>query len=306
MSGGSQPGLSRARYSSAVMTQATPSDNRQRDAVRRYYDVNTRLFRMFGGDRGTQTVHRSVWADGVRSLDAALSYTNGLVRDQVLGLTSAVPAIGDLGCGTGGTLLYLAPRLAQPFTAVGITLSPVQAAQARRNLAPFPHCATLVGDFQRLPLPNAGLDLAFSIEAFIHAPDPDRYLSEAVRVLRPGGRLFLCDDFLNAAHTPSPVEVDWLHEYRTGWLANALLPVEEVVTRAHRHGLRLLERRDLTPHLKLRALPGPVARGVLGLRRVLGWQDAIATSTTGSVALQQCLASGAIVYQTLLFERASA
>lgn len=281
-----------------------PTDaDRQREAVRRYYDFNTAFFRLFGGDRGTQTVHRSVWAAGVTSLDAALSFSNTLVLEQARRLTVEHPALGDLGCGTGGTLLYLAPRLERAFAAVGVTLSPVQAQQARRNLAPYPRCATLVGDFQRLPLPDAALDLAFSIEAFIHAPNPNRYLSEAARVTRPGGRLFLCDDFLTEARPVRADEQTLLGEYRTGWLASALLPAGDVIERAGAFGLRLIERRDLTPHLKLRALPSALARGLLGLRRALGLNAAIATSTTGSVALQQCLASGAIVYQTLLFER---
>jgi len=285
------------------VTVPDPNPNQHRDAVRRYYDVNTALFRRFGGDRGTQTVHRSLWAEGVTSLDAALSYSNNLVLEEARRLAAPHSRLGDLGCGTGGTLLYLAPRMDRPFTAVGVTLSPVQAEQARRNLKPFPHCTALVGDFLRLPLPDAGLDLAFSIEAFIHAPDADKYLSEAARVLRPGGRLLLVDDFLNADRILTVPEHRLLAEYRSGWLASSLMPVADVVSRAQTHGLRLLTRRDLTPHLRLRALPGPLARGLLGLRRRLGLNAAIATSTAGSIALQQALASGAILYQTLVFGR---
>lgn len=303
---GPQLDLTRTRYHGCIVTPtSSPVDpERLRDDVRRYYDVNTAFFRLFGGDRGTQTVHRSVWADGVRTLDEALSYTNTLVLDQARRLAAPRPTLGDLGCGTGGSLLYLAPRLERPFSAVGVTLSPVQARQAHRNLAAFSQCATLVGDFQHLPLPDAALDLAFSIEAFIHAPSADRYLSEAARVLKPGGRLFLCDDFLTEARAVSPAEARLLDEYRTGWLAASLLPTSAVVERARAAGLRLIERRELTPHLKLRALPAPLAHGVLGLRRALRLGAMLATSTTGSIALQQCLASGAIVYQTLLFELA--
>ena len=135
-----------------------PASHQHRDAVRRYYDVNTAIFRLFGGDRGTQTVHRSVWAEGITSLDAALNYTNSLVLDQVRCIDRASPALGDLGCGTGGTLMYLAPRLTSSYSAVGVTLSPVQAKRAHRNLAAAAPCATLIGDYHHLPLADASLD----------------------------------------------------------------------------------------------------------------------------------------------------
>jgi cyclopropane fatty-acyl-phospholipid synthase-like methyltransferase len=262
------------------------------------------FFRMFGGDRGTQTVHRSVWADGVTTLDAALNYTNSLVLDHVRGLDQAAPALGDLGCGTGGTLMYLAPRLTADYSAVGVTLSPVQADQARRNLAGIEPCVTVVGDYHHLPLQDSSLDFAFAIESFIHSANPERFLAEVSRVLRPGGRLFMCDDFLAENRTLAPAEAELLAEYRQGWLASSLLPTGDVVDRACREGLRLIERRDLTAHLKLRTLPMRLARLLLGWRRQLDLRATIITSSAGSLALQQCLASGAIQYQTLLFEKA--
>ena len=42
------------------------------------------------------------------------------------------------------------------------------------------------------------VDLAVAIESFIHCANPDRFMSEAASVLRSGGRLVLCDDFLAA------------------------------------------------------------------------------------------------------------
>jgi cyclopropane fatty-acyl-phospholipid synthase-like methyltransferase len=281
-----------------------PASNQHRDAVRRYYDVNTALFRLFGGDRGTQTVHRSVWAEGITSLDAALNYTNALVLDQVRCIDRASPALGDLGCGTGGTLMYLAPRLTSSYSAVGVTLSPVQAKQARRNLAATSG-PILIGDYHHLPLCDASLDFAFAIESFIHSAHPERFLAEVNRVLRPGGRLFVCDDFLVEKRRLGAREAEVLAEYRDGWLASSLLPAGEMADLACRAGLRLIERRDLTPYLKLRTLPERLAHLLLNWRRKLGLQASIVTSSAGSLALQQCLATGAILYQTLLFEKSA-
>ena len=50
-----------------------------------------------------------------------------------------------------------------------------------------------------LPFENATFDLAFSYNSFEHIPDPEFALSEMVRVLRPGGYVFLDFDPLYAS-----------------------------------------------------------------------------------------------------------
>ena len=79
----------------------------------------------------------------------------------------------------------------------GITLSPVQAQlgteQVRaRGLADRVTC--IEGDYTQLPAGIATADLALAIESFVHGPAPDRFFTEAARLIRPGGLLVICDD----------------------------------------------------------------------------------------------------------------
>ena len=49
----------------------------------------------------------------------------------------------------------------------------------------------VIGDAQQLPFADASFDAVFSTQVFEHVPSPDAAVSEAARVLRPGGRFLL-------------------------------------------------------------------------------------------------------------------
>lgn len=51
----------------------------------------------------------------------------------------------------------------------------------------------LAGDAFQLPLPNAGFDVVWIRFVLQHIPQPEAVLREAVRVLRPGGKILLWD-----------------------------------------------------------------------------------------------------------------
>ncbi len=49
------------------------------------------------------------------------------------------------------------------------------------------------GELEALPIADAELDAATLLLVLHHLPDPVAALAEAARVLRPGGRLLICD-----------------------------------------------------------------------------------------------------------------
>jgi SAM-dependent methyltransferase len=93
----------------------------------------------------------------------------------------------ELGCGTAYVSAWLARRGARP---VGIDNSERQLATARALQAEhgieFP---LLHGDAEAVPYPDASFDLAISEYGAGIWCDPYRWIPEAARLLRPGGRL---------------------------------------------------------------------------------------------------------------------
>lgn len=104
----------------------------------------------------------------------------------VLGDVSGLHVV-ELGCGTAYLSAWLARRGARP---VGVDLTPAQLDTARRCQERFGICFPLVeADAADVPLPDATFDLVVSECGASLWCDPARWVPEAARLLRPGGRL---------------------------------------------------------------------------------------------------------------------
>lgn len=107
----------------------------------------------------------------------------------------------ELGCGTAYVSAWLARAGARP---VAVDLSGEQLATARHlqdELGPtFP---LVQGDGEQVPLASGCADLVLSEHGAAAWCDPERWLPEAARLLRPGGRLiFLTNSHLSALCVP--------------------------------------------------------------------------------------------------------
>jgi SAM-dependent methyltransferase len=281
------------------MARFTPAD------VRRYYDRNTAAFVSFGQGGNVGAIHRAVWGPGVTRRDEAFRYVEDRIADYI---GSAAPEghIVDLGCGVGASLCYLAERL-PAITGTGVTLSPVQAEQGaarvrERGLAHRVAC--IEGDFCDLPAAIGPADVAYAIESFVHGPDPAAFFAECRRLIRPGGVLFICDDFVRSA-TPPAVAASRIERFRSGWHINTLLQARELQDAARAAGFEHRATTDLTPYLELRR---PRDRVVSALVAAAGWLPAFSARLAplqGGSALQECLARGWIGYDLVMFERAT-
>jgi len=108
----------------------------------------------------------------------------------------------DLACGTGYFSAWLARAGARP---VGVDLNAAQLATARTLQRELELDFMLIeADAEDLPLVDESFDLVVSEHGIGVWCDPDRWLAEASRVLRPAGRLvFLVNSVLSAMCAPA-------------------------------------------------------------------------------------------------------
>jgi SAM-dependent methyltransferase len=105
---------------------------------------------------------------------------------EVLGDVSGLDIV-ELGCGTGFLCAWLAKRGARP---VGVDPTPAQLATVGAMQEEFGLEFALVEAVgEDVPLPDASFDLVLSEYGASIWADPYRWIPEAARLLRPGGRL---------------------------------------------------------------------------------------------------------------------
>jgi SAM-dependent methyltransferase len=123
----------------------------------------------------------------------------------------------DIGTGTGRLLNWLGSRAHQ---AIGIDMSSDALRVARSNVhgAGLAHCVLQQGDMYELAFPPASFDTITIDRVLSRAKSPGAALAEASRLLRPGGRLLIVEDYdrLDAQGSASRHPLTILREWFAG------------------------------------------------------------------------------------------
>jgi ArsR family transcriptional regulator len=111
---------------------------------------------------------------------------------QMLFLLTPRVRIADLGAGDG-TLSRLLARQAESVHCVDNSPRMVQVGRALAKKEHLRNLTYVLGNIEKVPLPDRSIDLALFSQALHHAENPRQALAEAFRILKPGGRLLILD-----------------------------------------------------------------------------------------------------------------
>lgn len=164
--------------------------------------------RLFGVPRFRRTQYRQIWdacaVDDRSAMESVAGHvdlehfrwTGAVTRDLIHQAVQIQPTdvVLEIGAGIGRVGEFIAPMCQ---TWIGADVSPRMLAHLERRLASLPNVQTrLLTGFDLSGVADSSVDVVYSTVVFMHLDEWDRwsYVREAMRVLRPGGRLWI-DNF---------------------------------------------------------------------------------------------------------------
>lgn len=150
----------------------------------------------------------------------------------------------DAGCGIGGSSIYLAERM--DCDVIGISLSARQIEKANELIKEKGLTGKIrfdVQDYCNTTFEDQSFDVVWCCESICYAADKEKFIREAMRLLKPGGRLVIADGFVTEfENNDHPFIKKWLQ----GWQVNYLETPERFVHFMKQNGFGDLVYKDIS------------------------------------------------------------
>jgi tocopherol O-methyltransferase len=209
-----------------------------KEKIRQFYDLVSAHFQELWGEH----IHHGYWISGDETKEEAqIQLIEHLVQAANIRPGSKIL---DIGCGTGGSSIYLAKR--HNVEATGITISPVQVDLANKAAAKADVRAKfLVMDAEHMQFEER-FDAIWSVESVSHYRDIPGFFTSAAKVLRPNGTVALIDWFKRPNLNPADykkkivpiekgmlVELETMQEYEAWMKSSGLKIIDSEILNGH-------------------------------------------------------------------------
>lgn len=168
--------LSLARQAAEELPECPKDLSALRHLIRKRKDKARSYFDELAGKFGKSYVPGRSWKALAEALIKVMNYD----------------VVADLGAGEG-TLSQLLAQRAKKVIAVDISPKMVEFGQNLARSHGLGNLEFRLGEIEDVPIETKTVDLAILSQALHHAEEPSRALSEAYRILKPGGRLLILD-----------------------------------------------------------------------------------------------------------------
>ena len=170
------------------------ADELKSDAEK-HYDDCYRDYLFAWCNKENLALHYGYWDEQTTSHHQALLNKNQVLYDMAA--ISPTEHVLDAGCGIGGSSIWMAKQHSNQVTAITISKQQVLYARQHAKRQGVSDKTTFeVSDFCATPFEDESFDVIWGLESVCHALNKGEFLKEAYRLLKPGGRIVVCDGFI--------------------------------------------------------------------------------------------------------------
>jgi tocopherol O-methyltransferase len=163
--------------------------------IGKYYDVNTRYYRLLWHGRKSLGIHFGYFDKGINNKEDAIINVNRTLAN--IAKIKAGDKVLDAGCGVGGSAIWLAKNIGA--SVIGITVSQKQIKKANKYAKEEgveKKVNFLLKDFNETGFEDKSFNVVWAIESVCYSLDKLKTLKEFYRILKPGGKLIMSDEFV--------------------------------------------------------------------------------------------------------------
>lgn len=186
------------------------------ELVNSYYGLCIPFYREFLGDH---------WHTGFYEAEGSIGPHDQLQMERVVAESAQLgpdSVVLDVGCGVGGPACHIARLTGARVRGLSPNEAQLELARAAAEAQGVAGRVRFdLGDACNLPYADASFDAVLFFESPCHFPDRPRFFSEALRVLRPGGRL-AGEDWVASDGSPQPLRALWSERICASWAIPSL------------------------------------------------------------------------------------
>ena len=165
-----------------------------KEDVAKYYDTTQNHYEKWWRLQDHLSLHYGIWDDHTKNFSDSLENTNRLLLEKAK--IKSTDLVLDAGCGVGGAAFYVHKKTGAKVTGISLSKKQISLANELVEVRKLKNSIDFeLMDFTQTKFDDESFDVIWACESVCHTTEKRAFIKEALRLLKPGGRLVMSDFF---------------------------------------------------------------------------------------------------------------